>query len=273
VNRLASLDSHQRDYPDVPERIRRILEPYRQEWFECACCPPNIARLIASLGNYVYSQSETDAVVHLYIGGTASLRVAGRTVRLRLDTRYPWDGKVVITVEPETPASFGLKLRIPAWCREFSIKVNGVAVKLPQVKRGYIRIEREWKDDDRVELILSMPVELVKAHPEVHDDIGRVAIQRGPLVYCLEGVDNDESLNQIILARDAKLEAQFRQDLFDGMIVVHGDGFVVDDSDWDNQLYRFVNNQQKSFRISAIPYYAWNNRGRGEMEVWIRTDT
>ncbi len=273
VNPLTSLDSHQGDYKDVPERMRARLEPYRQEWFECACCPPNIARLIASLGNYVYSQSETDAVVHLYIGGTASLRVAGQTVRLRLDTRYPWDGKVVITVEPETPASFGLKLRIPAWCREFSIKVNGAAVKSPQVKRGYIQIEREWKAGDRVELRFSMPVELVKAHPKVRDDIGRVAIQRGPLIYCLEQADNNASLNQIVLPRDAKLEAHFEPDLLSGVVVIHGDGFVADDSDWDNQLYRFVSDQQKCFRISAIPYYAWNNRGRGEMEIWIRTDT
>ena len=246
---------------------------HRQEWFECACCPPNIARLIASLGNYVYSQSETDAIVHLYIGGSAHLNVAGQTVGLCVDTRYPWDGKVVITVEPETPASFGLKLRIPVWCRQFRLRINGVAVKSPQVKLGYIRLYQEWKAGDSVELHLYMPVELVKAHPEVRDDIGCVAIQRGPLVYCLEQVDNNVLLNQIVLPRDAKLEAQFEQNLLNGVMVIHGDGLVVDNSGWDNQLYRFVNDQQKCFRISAIPYYAWSNRECGEMQVWIRTDT
>lgn len=256
VNPLTSLGNH-----------------HRQEWFEYACCPSNIARLIASLGNYVYSQSETDAIVHLYIGGSAHLNVAGQTVGMRVDTRYPWDGKVVITVEPETPASFGPKLRIPAWCRQFRLRINGVAVKSPQVKLGYIRLYREWKAGDSVEVYLSMPVELVKAHPEVRDDIGCVAIQRGPLVYCLEQADNNVSLNQIVIPRDTKLEAHFEQNLLNGVMVIHGDGLVVDNSDWDNQLYRFVNDQQKCFRISAIPYYAWSNRERGEMQVWIRTDT
>ncbi|MBA7467125.1 Non-reducing end beta-L-arabinofuranosidase [subsurface metagenome] len=246
---------------------------HRQEWFECACCPPNIARLIASLGKYVYSQSETDAIVHLYVGGSASLHVAGQTVGLRMDTRYPWDGKVIIAVEPGTPASFGLKLRIPAWCREFSLRVNGMEAKSLQPKHGYLRIEREWKAGDCIELSLSMPIELVRAHPEVREDIGCVAIQRGPLVYCLEQVDNKVPLHRIVLPEDTKLKARFEQDLLDGVVVIHDDAFVVDDSDWDAQLYRVAKEQRKCFKISAIPYYAWDNRESGKMRVWTRTDT
>ncbi|GAI25773.1 unnamed protein product, partial [marine sediment metagenome] len=199
--------------------------------------------------------------------------VAGQTVCLRLDTRYPWDGKVRITVEPETPASFGLKLRIPAWCGEFSLEVNGIAAESLQPKRGYLRIEREWKTGDCVELSLSMPIELVRAHPEVREDIGCVAIQRGPLVYCLEHVDNNVPLHRIVLPKDAKLKVRFEPDLLDGVVVIRGDAFVMDDSDWDAQLYRVSEEQRKRFKISAIPYYAWANRGRGEMRVWIRTDT
>jgi len=260
----------------------------RKQWFECPCCPPNIARLIASLGNYVCSQGETDVIVHLYVGGTASLHVAGQTVGLRLDTRYPWDGSIVITVEPETPASFGLKLRIPAWCPEFSLKVNGEEIKSLKPQRGYIRIEREWKASDSVELSLSMPIELVRAHPEVREDIGCVAIQRGPLVYCIEQIDNNVPpylhvlpedrklanrvpLKWIVLPEDAKLEAHFEPDLLDGVVVIYGD--ALHDSEWDAQLYRLVSGQRKPFKIKAIPYFVWANREPGEMRVWIRTDT
>jgi DUF1680 family protein len=244
---------------------------HRQQQPYGACCPSNIARLIASLGNYVYSQSETDAIVHLYVGGTASLQVAGQRVDLRVDTEYPWEGKVTITVEPEAPAAFALKLRVPAWCDEFSLKVNGTEAKSPHPERGYLRIEQEWKAGDRVELNLSMPIELVKAHPEVLDDIGCVAIQRGPLVYCLEQADNDLPLHRLALTRDAKLEARFEPDLLDGVVVIHGD--AVDDLDWDAQLYRLTREKRKRFRISAVPYYAWDNRKPGEMRVWIRSDS
>ena len=205
-----------------------------------------------------------------------------------MDTRYPWDGKVVVTVTPETPASFGLKLRIPTWCPEFSLKVNEKEMESIKPQRGYLCIEREWKADDRVELTLSMPIELVKAHPEVREDIGCVAIQRGPLVYCIEQIDNnvppylknippeDRSLfnrvplKHIIIPEDTKLEAHFEPDLLDGVVVIHGD--AVHDSGWDNQLYRLAKEPRECFKIKAIPYYAWNNRGRGEMRVWIRTD-
>jgi len=280
-----SLDGEQFFYENPLESRNN---KHRREWFECPCCPPNLQRTIASLGNYVYSQSETDAVVHLYTGGTASLHVAGQMVSLHMDTRYPWDGKVVITVELETPASFGLKLRIPAWCPEFSLKVNGKETESIKPQRGYIRIEREWKAGDCVELSLPMPIELVRAHPNVREDIGCVAIQRGPLVYCIEQIDNnllpslknipleDRSLfnrlplKHIIIPEDAKLEASFEQDLLDGVVVIHGD--AVHDSGWDNQLYRLAKEPRECFKIKAIPYFAWNNRGRGEMRVWVRTD-
>ena len=216
------------------------------------------------------------------------MHVAGQTVGLRVDTRYPWDGKVVITVNPETPASFGLKLRIPAWCPSFSLKVNGEEIKSLKPQRGYIRIEREWKTSDSVELSLSMPIELVRAHPEVREDIGCVAIQRGPLVYCIEQIDNNVPpylhvlpedrklanrvpLKWIVLPEDTKLEAHFDPDLLDGVVVIYGD--AVHDSEWDAQLYRLVSGQRKPFKIKAIPYFAWANRRPGEMRVWVRTDT
>ena len=239
----------------------------RKPWFQCPCCPPNIARLIASLGNYIYSQSKTDVIVHLYIGGSACLDVDGQQVNLRVDTGYPWDGKVVVSVEPEAPASFGLSLRIPSWCPEFSLKVNGKEMKSLKPQRGYIRIEREWRAGDRAELSLSMPIELVMARPEVREDAGRVAIQRGPLVYCLEQIDNNVPLNQIVLPGETKLEAHFEPELLDGVVAIYGDAFQ--ELEWENQLYHPVKEQRKPIKIKAIPYYAWNNRGRFKMRVWI----
>ena len=190
-------------------------------------------------------------------------------------------------MEPETSASFGLKLRIPEWCPDFNLEVNGKAIESPKLKRGYIRIEREWKTGDNVELHLAMPIDLVRSHPEVHENVGCVAIQRGPLVYCIEQIDNNAPhcpnippeditiedrvpLNQIILPQDAKLEAHFEENLLDGVVVIQGD--AVYGSAWDDRLYRPIRELRKPFRIKAIPYYAWNNRGRGEMKVWIRTD-
>jgi uncharacterized protein len=253
-------------------QLTSLGDLHRQEWFKCACCPPNIARLIASLGRFAYSQTENDAIVHLYVGGTASLQVAGQTVGLVMETNYPWDGNVTITVNPEQSAYFGVKLRVPAWCREFRLAVNGAEIASPKVERGYVRVEREWKEGDRVELDLAMPIDRVRAHPNVVENNGRVAIQRGPIVYCLEQIDNGVPLNRIVLPKDARLEHSFRSDLLDGIVEIHGDAFVRDDSDWDC-LYRGTGEELKPLKIHAVPYFAWDNREPGEMRVWIRENT
>jgi uncharacterized protein len=251
-------------------QLTSLGDLHRQEWFKCACCPPNIARLIASVGRLAYSQTETDAVVHLYVGGSASLAVDGQTVGLQVDTDYPWDGKVTIKVDPEQSASFGVKLRVPAWCRGFRIAVNGTAVGSPEMVRGYIRVESEWKEGDRIELDLAMPIDRVRAHPNVVENNGHVAIQRGPIIYCLEQVDNDVPLNRIVLPKDASLEHSFRPDLLDGVVEIRGEALVRDDSNWGSHLYRGTGEMMKPFEIRAVPYYAWDNREPGEMRVWIR---
>lgn len=251
-------------------RLTSFGDHHRQAWFKCACCPPNISRLIASLGNYVYSQNDTDAVVHLYVGGTASLRVAEQTVDLCVDTLYPWDGTVGIRVDLATPETFGLKLRIPSWCREFNLLVNGHELSSLKTHQGYLRIVRKWEGGDRVELNLSMPVNLVRADPRVIENSGHVAIQRGPIVYCLEQVDNDVPLHRIMVPENAKLEACYRQDVLDGVVVIEGEVFAGDDSGWHDELYRPEREKRKSATIQAVPYYAWDNRDPGEMRVWIR---
>jgi DUF1680 family protein len=242
---------------------------HRQDWFGCACCPPNIARLIASIGSYIYSQAERDAYVHLYVQGSGRMRVSGQQVVLKQETDYPWDGRILISVNPETPTGFGLNLRIPGWSRSAALAVNGESVE-PAVTRGYTRIEREWKAGDRVELAFPMPVELIEAHPAVRQDAGLVALQRGPVVYCLEQIDNPVPLHRIVLPRDVELKPRFEVNLLGGITVINGRALLADDSDWDNVLYRAEPTRLKPLEITAIPYYAWDHRDPGEMRVWLR---
>jgi DUF1680 family protein len=243
---------------------------HRREWYGCACCPPNIARLLASLGHYVYSESETDVAVHLYIQSTGNLKVAGQAVTFAQETNYPWDGSVAITVSPEKPVTFGLKLRIPGWCREATIRVNGEEV-CSKAQKGYARIEREWKPGDRVELDMPMPVERVIAHPDVRQDAGCVALQRGPVVYCLEEADNPVPLHRITLPTSTELTAQFEKDLLGGVVTVTGDALAADDLGWTGSIYKAGEPEMKPIKIKAIPYYAWDNREPGGMMVWLRS--
>ena len=246
--------------------------PERPEWFPCACCPPNLSRLIASLGRYAFSSDSRSAYVHLYLQGRAELQVAGQTVTVIQKTAYPWKEKVRITVQPEKPAAFTLALRIPGWCRKPRLLVNGKAVRIASVtNKGYARIKREWKPGDEVELTLPMPVERVESHPGVRMNCGRVALMRGPIVYCLEEVDNGPDLQDIALPRDAKLTARFAPDLLGGVVVLTGKAKRRRKQDWPKgELYRADPTRMETAPILAVPYFAWANRKLGEMTVWIR---
>ena len=253
VNPLASLGNH-----------------HRQEWFGCACCPPNLARLLASLGQYIYSRDETGVVVHLYIGGKCRFNIKGQNVILRQKTDYPWDGKIRFTLETENSIVFDLKLRIPGWCRNVQLRINGKLFNISQkMEKGYVRVGRLWENGDRVELNLAMPVELIRAHPDVRHNTGCVALQRGPIIYCLEEADNPVPLHRIFLPQSVVLKAQFDKNLLGGVIVIKGRAKIMNDSDWKNTLYRIKPSKTKSFTIMAIPYYAWDNRKPGQMRVWI----
>ncbi len=293
---------------------------HRQEWFPCACCPSNLSRLLASLGTYAYSQpvapglpasgsvrggaglrvvpkadpvkggagrrssDEGDAfAVHLYIAGRADTTLpSGAAVTLRVETRYPEEGAVHITVEPGTPCEFELRLRIPGWCRKHSLAVNGEAVEAP-VERGYACVKRTWHTGDVVELELDMPVERVKAHPNVQANRGRVALQRGPLVYCLEQADHSVPVRHITLPDDATLAAKkvepqalgFPPDPLPALVVLEGEALAADPSVWQNALYRRAcppkgaSGDRRRVPIRAVPYFAWDNRAPGEMVVWL----
>lgn len=252
-NPLASLGSH-----------------HRQGWFDCACCPPNVARLLASLGQYIYSTSETDLAVHLYVQSQAELQVAGQAVTVRQQTRYPWEGEVTLQLELAQSAAFGLRLRIPGWCRSAVLKINGEPVKLEErLDHGYVRLERTWQPGDQVSLTLDMPIDRVYAHPEVRQDAGCAALQRGPLIYCLEQVDHDVPLQRVLLPRSSQLSAHFEPGLLEGVVVLKGQGVTLEDSGWQAALYRPEPSTGRPCDLTAVPYYAWDNRQPGQMKVWI----
>ena len=243
---------------------------HRQGWFGCACCPGNISRLIASLGSYLYSEAAGEAWVHLYAQGRTTLDLGGRKVVLSQKTRYPWEGEVEVVVEPEPPGRFALHLRVPGWARSATVTVNGGPASPARPVKGYARVEREWKAGDRVTLSLPMPVERVRAHPNVKQDAGLVALQRGPLVYCLEGADNPGPLHRIVLPGGAALETRHDADLLGGVTLLEGPAERATDEGWSHQLYRAAEPAREAIRLRAVPYYAWDHRAPGEMRVYVR---
>ncbi|HEX6970664.1 MAG TPA: beta-L-arabinofuranosidase domain-containing protein [Limnochordia bacterium] len=245
-------------------------EHHRQGWFGCACCPPNVARLLASLGGYIYSEAEDGAYVHLYVSSRAELSIGGTDVRLEQHSDYPWDGRIRLRVFPASPGRFALCLRIPGWCRSHAIRVNGEPVVAP-LRRGYARIEREWEEGDTIECELAMPVARIWAHPAVPQDAGLVALQRGPIVYCLEGVDHEVALHRIALPEDRPIRARFDPELLGGVVKLEAEALALDDTGWEGALYRDEPPALRPVRIQAVPYYAWDNRAPGEMRVWLRS--
>jgi uncharacterized protein len=226
---------------------------HRQPFFDCACCPPNVARFLASLPGYVYATGESSIFVSLYVAGTAKIALGDNSVVLTQETHYPWDDKVRLTVKPQRPATFTIGLRIPEWCQGRHIKVNGKAVEPSRTDKGYLLVTREWQPDDVLDIDLLMVIDRIEANPRVAADVERVAIQRGPLVYCFEAVDNGGHVKHIVLARDPKFTAEYRKDLLGGVAVITG---VAADG----------------HKVMAVPYYAWDHRAPGEMAVWVRQE-
>lgn len=253
---------------------------HRSPWFSCSCCPVNVVRFVPSIAGYVYAAAENAIYVNLYVAGEATVALGNNNVRLAQDTDYPWDGRVEIGVEPDRDGPFEIKVRIPGWATgspvpgelykyvddarcEFKITVNGEPVKNPEVARGYVSIGRTWKRGDRITVEFAMPVHLVECDMEVEDNRGRLAIERGPIVYCLEAVDNGGHVRNIWMPDDATLEAEAQPGLLGGVTVIRGNGFALHQDQADEPPV------SEAIEFTAVPYYAWDHREPGEMEVWI----
>jgi DUF1680 family protein len=253
--------------------LASIGDRHRMEWFGCACCPPNLARLLASLGGYVYSQSIDDLIVHLYVQGEAKFNFHGQQITLKQKTEYPWNGRLSINISLDEPDTFGIKLRIPEWCKKAQLKVNKEEIEITgKLEKGYVRIERLWRDNDSVELELFMPIERMYSHPNVRQNANNVAIQRGPIVYCLESIDNVESLHKLSLLKEGVLSSIYDESLLGGVVKIVGDAELVNDHNWKEKLYSIEKPKNKPFQITAIPYFAWDNRESGQMRVWIQEE-
>ncbi len=233
----------------------------RSEWFGCACCPPNLMRTIASASGYMYTVHGNDVFVNMYAGSNGKVNVGGTTVALKQETEYPWDGAVKMTVNPDVSKAFTMNIRIPGWVNEqenktVTIKVNGEAVTAT-AEKGYVAINRTWNKNDVITIDIPMEIRITEADPNIKATKGMVALQRGPIVYCMEkagnaqlntDIENFDPLN-FVIPRDAELTATYNKDLLNGVVELTGDVKYQSGS-------RII-----AAKLQAIPYYAWNNRG------------
>lgn len=245
----------------------------RTQWFGCACCPPNIARLTMSVGRYIYTESDDTIAIHLYVGNSASLAVGDLSVDITLRAGLPASGEVAIDVAPARRAQFALALRVPSWASAFDITVNGSSMEA-QREGGYATIRRTWEPGDGVKIRLGLSVRRLYADPRVRETAGKVALQYGPQVFCLEQADNGSALHSLLLPPGAPVRARFDSSLLGGVVVLEADGVreVPETHGPDNVdgLYTTRAPESERTRLSFIPYYAWANRGAGEMIVWVR---
>lgn len=244
----------------------------RWQWHRCPCCAPNIARLTASIGSYMYGEGGSEIAVHLYCDSAATLRVGGRNVRIIQSTQYPWQGAVRLEVAPELPSRLTLSLRIPGWSPSYTARLNGEPLVTP-LQEGYLRIDREWRPGDTIELEFDMAAQELFAHPAITEDSDRVAIRRGPLIYCLESADNEGAISALSLASPIVAVAAHIPELAPEAIALRLAGTRDDVYDWRGTLYRSSPAVAKPVTLTAIPYFAWANRDPGEMSLWLRRTT
>ncbi len=252
-------------------------KPKRHAWDDPPCCPTNMVRFLPEIGSTIYGKRENDIFVNQFIGSETTINIQDNNIKLSQETSYPWDGKISLSIDPETPAEINLYIRIPGWTQgellpdglyhfidneaynedEVILKVNGKKIRRVLLDKGYAVIKRKWKEGDKVELELPMEVSMLGGDPRIEDTHGKVVLMRGPMVYCIEEIDNeaffDES-NEVQLL-PTLLTAEFKDDLLGGVVRISGTASV--------------GTNKEKIDITAIPYYAWNNRGQGQMQVWL----
>lgn len=248
----------------------------RQAWFGCACCPSNLCRFTASVPAYAYAEKADSIYVNLYVQSNATVKLEQDTVHLTQTTNYPWEGKVVIDVDPDLEGAFSLLLRVPGWAqnrpvpsnlytylhaskKDIVLKMNGSPLNYTIDNKGYIVLANTWKPGDQVEITFPMDVQRSIAHENVRHDAGKVSLERGPIVYCLEWPDNNGKVLNSVIDDGSAIKAVYEADKLSGIVSLNiaGKAASADGKSFEDK------------QLTAIPYYAWDNRGVGEMAVWI----
>ncbi|MBQ8539947.1 MAG: glycoside hydrolase family 127 protein [Clostridia bacterium] len=261
TNPLETWDEQNKRVPAF--RHNKIKRP---GWFGCACCPPNLARMITSLGNYIYSTGDNTIYTHLYIGSDAKVKVGDWSVTISQKSSMPWEGKSEFTL---SGGSYTFAVRVPFWADKFNLSVNGKAVEY-EVKKGYAYIKGDWKDGDKVTVDMPLEVKMIEANPFVRADSGKVAICRGPVVYCLESKDNGDRLSSIRLVGEADFRCEKDEELFPNSVSIYAK--ALKKKAWEtNDLYKAFTASFDEIEIKLIPYAFWGNRDDNrEMAVWVR---
>ena len=263
-----------------PNPLASVGQHQRSAWFDCACCITNMTRFLPSMPGYIYAQNANDLYVNLFVSNNATIKLKSTDVKLIQETKYPWQGAVTIRVEPAKTSDFAMHIRIPGWARNepvtgsdlysfmnddathIPVYVNGEKVNYT-MQKGYAVINRSWKKGDEIKIDFPMNVEKITANQKVKADVGRLALQRGPLMYCIEGVDQkDSGVQSLVADTSAVINAIYKPDVLNGITELHFTGYETR----KDSVQNISENKQT---ITAIPYYSWNNRGAGEMEVWI----
>lgn len=246
------------------------IKPVRQRWFGCACCPPNIARTLVAIGHYIFTPRPDALFINFYAGSEAQFTVDAQTLALKIEGNYPWDEQVSIRFNQPQVVEHTLALRLPEWCTAPTVQVNGEAAQGKMVK-GYLHLHRQWQEGDIITLNLPMPVRRVYANPLVRHAAGKVAIQRGPLVYCLEEADNGAQLHNLSLPKASTFRKVQGVGLLKGKVLLQAEGVRVLTAHEDKPLYSFDNRQTavEKQTLTFIPWFSWANRGEGEMRIWV----
>jgi DUF1680 family protein len=259
-----------RQVEPLPTKLRWSRQ--RVPFVTSYCCPPNVLRTIAEVSSYAYSKADDAIWINLYGSNQLSTTLRDHPLKLSQKTNYPWDGRVQITIN-ECPANeFSLNLRIPSWADQSTIQANSSATSTPAKPGTYAKLRRIWKAGDVVELRLPMQARLIEANPLVEETRNQVAIKRGPIVYCLESPDlpKDVRVSDVSIRADAKVSEHYEAELLNGVTVIEAQLSAKSTGDWDGKLYRTLGDgPERKIKGRFVPYYAWANRGKSEMTVWL----
>jgi hypothetical protein len=255
------------------------MEAQRSGWFTCSCCPTNITRLIPSITGYMYARKESALYINLFAKSTSTVTLNNKQVKITQENNYPWDGKLTFKIDPASPSTFKVLIRIPGWAqgqaipsdlysftqaivKKIPVSVNGKEVTY-SVENGYAVLSKTWKKGDVISLELPMDVQKITSNEKVKDNIGKVALQRGPILYCAESPDNSGLTSNLIVPGTSIFKAEYKPDLLNGVVVLTGDVVAISVDSEENSV------STKSQTLTAIPYYSWAHRGKGEMSIWF----